>query len=59
MAILVDGPCPPCVYCGEEADYVCDECNKPICVECKAELDDPDCPAEFCLDCVAPHEPLE
>ena len=37
---------------GEGHEYTtCDGCGKEICPDCSADIDDPDCPADFCEDC--------
>ena len=46
-------------FCGDEAYCVCDGCDKPMCCACNAELDDPVCPNEFCLECVIPRDESE
>lgn len=53
--------CPACdevmLWCrgcggGEGHEYTtCDGCGKEICPDCEADVDDPDCPADFCEDC--------
>ena len=44
-----------CAFCGDgwdESDlYGCDACGKTMCVECKAYIDNPDLPSEFCEGC--------
>lgn len=46
-----------CSGCGDGWDETnlvcCDDCGKTLCFSCEAELHDPDCPNDFCVECAS------
>lgn len=52
MAIIFEPDESRLCACGEVAEYVCDGCGALLCYSCKADINDPDCPDEFCEKCL-------
>ena len=41
----------PCRFCGEPAEYLCDECVAAFCSDCAPNRDD-DAPVDVCTECI-------
>lgn len=52
------GPHTVCAFCGDDDSdhYTCDDCGVVMCCECMAHIADPDCPNEFCEECIVKDE---